>query len=553
MAVADTAERFAVSIDAFQTHRAATRPHRMATFETLLALVALCLLLTALADRLEVPVAVPLVVGGMALALIPGLPTIELDPELALALFLPPLLQISAYRTDWPAFKSNLRPILLLAIGAVFFTAAAIAVVAKALLPGLPWWAAVALGAIVSPPDAVAASSVLKRFDLPKRLVVVLEGESLINDAASLVLYRFAVAAVVAGSASLAQGTFAFVATAAGGAAIGWLVAKLAMWVFDKLDDSMLDIGVSIVAGFGAYLAAEALHASGVLAAVAYGLLLSRQQHSAFSARSRMELGAVWRFVEFLLSSLVFMLIGLQLRGLVERLSNDRVGDLALLAVAVAATLIVSRFVWVFATAWLPRLLSRRLRERDPLPPVAHTTVLSWAGMRGVVSLAAALALPGNFPSRDLIVFLAFCAIFATLVLQGTTLGWLVRRLGVFEPESATEERKTTDVRADIADAALDAVKARTGGEASGELSPAANKLLGEYEARAESATAATDDPETQVRRRDEQLRVRLAAIEAARGKLEEHTDRVDLDTHRTLGAELDLEEQRVRSVLGER
>ena len=183
----------------------------MVTFEILLALVAFCVLLALLAQRLNLPLAVPLVLGGMGLAFVPGLPVVELNPELALALFLPPLLQASAYRTDWPAFRSNLRPILLLAIGAVFFTAACVAIVAKWMVPSLPWWAAIALGAIVAPPDAVAAASVLKQFKLPRQLVVLLEGESLINDASSLVLYRFAVAAVAAGAASYSQGALQLV------------------------------------------------------------------------------------------------------------------------------------------------------------------------------------------------------------------------------------------------------------------------------------------------------------------------------------------------------
>jgi CPA1 family monovalent cation:H+ antiporter len=213
----------------------------------------------------------------MGLAFVPGLRPVALDPELALALFLPPLLQVSAYRTDWPAFRSNLRPILVLAIGGVFFTAVAVAGVAKLMVPSLPWWAAVALGAIVAPPDAVAASSVLKQFKLPKRMVVVLEGESLINDASSLVLYRFAVAAVLAGTVSYGHGALQFVAMAAGGALVGWLVGRLAMWIFARIDDTLLEITLSLLAGFAAYLAAEALHVSGVLGAVACGLLLGRQ------------------------------------------------------------------------------------------------------------------------------------------------------------------------------------------------------------------------------------------------------------------------------------
>jgi Na+/H+ antiporter len=525
----------------------------MATFEILLGLMAFCVLLAIVAQHLDLPVAIPLVLGGMGLALIPELPSVALDPELALALFLPPLLQVSAYRTDWPAFRSNLRPILLLAIGAVLFTTAAVALVAHLLVPGLPWWAAAALGAIVAPPDAVAASAVLKKFNLPKRIVTVLEGESLINDASSLVLYRFAVAAVAAGSVSYASGLLQFFGMGIGGIVIGWLSGRLAMWVFSKIDDTMLDITISILAGFAAYLGAEALHASGVLAAVMCGLVLGRKQHAEFTARTRLELHAVWNFIEFLLASLIFMLIGLQMRGIVERLARESattLTSLALLALAVSATLIISRFVWVFMTGWLPAAFSRRAAAQ-PAPLWTHHVVVSWAGMRGVVSLAAALALPSHFPARDVIVFLAFCAIFATLIVQGTTLGWLVRKLEVIEPEQVAVEPAEALARAEIADAALEVVKEHLEPDAGPEHSAAASALVDEYEVRAERAAEEKDaeSPEN-AEQFNAQRRLRLVAIAAAREKLSEHTDQVDAETHRALAEELDLEEQQIRSAM---
>ena len=524
----------------------------MVTFELLLGLVAFCVALAMLAQRLSLPVAVPLILGGMALAFVPGLPSIELNPQLALALFLPPLLQASAYRTDWPAFKFNLRPILLLAIGAVFFTAGAVAVVTKWMLPDLPWWAAIALGAIVAPPDAVAAASVLKQFNLPKRMVVVLEGESLINDASSLVLYRFAVAAVAAGTVSYGQGALQFVGTAVGGAVVGWIVGRAAMWLFARTKDTLLDITLSLLAGFGAYLAAEAVHVSGVLAAAACGLILGRQQHAEFTARTRLELNAVWGFVEFLLASLVFMLIGLQLRGIVIRLANYDGTRLALLGTAVSATLIVSRFLWIFPAAWLPRAMSKRLRETDPMPPWGQLTVLSWAGMRGVVSLAVALSLPTEFPGRDIIVFLAFCAIFATLVLQGTTLGWVLRYFKVEEPKAVLLEPETAQLRAEVASAARDAVKAQLDKGVVTEQSEAATDLVDEYEVRAERASVEGQDLESQAQKLEAQQHLRLVAIDAARAKLADQTDQVDAESHRTLVEELDLEEQQIRRALGE-
>ena len=523
----------------------------MHTFEIFLALLAACVVLAVVAQHLNVPVAVVLVLGGMALAFVPGLPTIELEPELALVLFLPPLLQISAYRTDWVAFKASLRSILLLALGAVFFTAAAVAIVTKLLVPTMPWWAAIALGAIVAPPDAVAAAAVLKQVKLPKRIVTVLEGESLINDASSLVLYRFAVAAAVADSVSYGTGVLQFFGMAIGGLVVGWIVAKVAMWVFARIDDTLLDILVGLLAGFGAYIAAEDLHASGVLAAVTCGAMLGRQQHAEFTAQTRLQAAAVWGFVEFVLTALVFMLIGLQLHGIVERLQDYETGRLALLGGAVAATLIVSRFIWVFPSIWAPRAMSPALRERDPMPPWSHATILSWAGMRGVVSLATALALPARFPARDLIVFLAFCAILATLVLQGTTLGWLIRRLGVEAADDELPEPNTVDARAELAAAALTAVKAH-GGAASLEHAVAAAEVVREYEVRAERAKVEGQDPGVRAAEFEAQQHLRLAAVDAARAKLSEHTDQIDGEVHRALGEELDLEEQQARRALGE-
>ncbi|MGO4526654.1 Na+/H+ antiporter [Microvirga sp. 2MCAF35] len=528
----------------------------MELFEVLLGLLAACVALALIARRLDLPPAVILVGGGMALALVPGLPTIELDPQLALVLFLPPLLQASAYRTDWPAFQFNLRPILLLALGAVLFTALAVAATAKLLVPELPWAAAVALGAIVAAPDAVAANSVLKNFRIPKRLVVVLEGESLLNDASSLILYRFAVAATLAGEVSLGEASLSFLISSAGGCLLGYLVGRAAMWIFSHLEDTLLDILVSFLAGFAAYLAAEQVHVSGVLAAVACGLILSQQQHAAFSARTRLEMHSVWQFVEFVLTALVFVLIGLQLRGILERLEHYNTWHLAGLGAAVSAALILSRFAWVFPALWLPRALSRRLRERDPMPSGSHLTILAWSGMRGVVSLAAALALPAGFPSRNIIVFLAFCAILATLVLQGTTLGFLLRRLGLDEPEAELLNPAVTadaiNARSEATVAAMSAVRQKID-KGDPEQAAVAGDLLRDLGRRAKQDDQIRTDAETGAQRMEAQLHLRLTAIEAARAKLlAGHKDELRSDAIRALVAELDLEEQQIRIALGD-
>ncbi len=521
----------------------------MVVFELLLGLLAACVVLALIARRLQVPLAVLLVLGGIALAFVPGLRPVRLEPGLALALFLPPLLQLSAYRTDWPAFRSNLRPILLLAVGAVFFTAAAVALVARWLVP-LPWGAAIALGAIVAPPDAVAAGAVLRDLKPPRRLATVLEGESLLNDAASLVLYRFAVAATLAGSFDFGQGLLLFVAASAGGGMVGWLVGRAAMWVFARLDDTLLDITVSVLACYAAYFAGEALHVSGVLAAVSCGLVLGRHQHHEFSARTRLEQAAVWSFFEFVLTGLVFILIGLQLRGIGARLVDYDYTRLAMLAGAVALALIVSRFVWLFVVGGAAQLVHRARPMAMPPLPAKQLTILSWAGMRGVVSLAAALALPDAFPGRDLILFLAFCAILATLVVQGTTLGPLIRRLGVSEPDMRGPAPDEVAARRDVAVAALSVVEEKLEAPEHAEV---AGEIVEQFKERVEQIGRLEEDCGTDADRQGDQLRLRLAALEASREALKEKREDYADETVRSLSAELDLEEEQIRRELGER
>jgi CPA1 family monovalent cation:H+ antiporter len=482
----------------------------------------------------------------MALAFIPGVPQVELDPQIALAFFLPPLLQASAYRTDWTAFKGNLRPILLLAVGAVLFTALCIAAVAKLLIPGLPWAAAIALGAIVAPPDAVAAAAVLQRLRLPRRIVTVLEGESLINDASALVLYRFAVAATLAGAFSWTEAGVSFVALAVGGVAIGWAVGRGAVLLIRRLDDTLLETAVSFIACFAAFFAAEAVHVSGVIAVVTAGLVLGRAQHG-FSARTRRDSRTVWEFVEFVLNSLVFILIGLQLNAILGRLDAYGAWHVTGLALALSVALIASRFVWVFPATWIPRLIPA-VRRRDPMPPWSHVTIISWAGMRGVVSLAAALALPTGFPERDLIVFLAFCAILATLVVQGTTLEWLIRRLGAEEKRRPGMGVEEAAARTLVAHAALREMERRAEDVLSGAI---AQDLLPEYRDRVrlldginQGAIAAE---------RAARLEHRLHALRAGRARLLRHRDEdgVEEGLLTRLVEELDLEELRLRRLMG--
>ncbi len=524
----------------------------MELVELLLALIAACIGFSLIARRLRLPYAVILVIGGMVLALIPAVPNLELDPELALAFFLPPLLQLSAYRTDWRAFRSSLRPILLLAVGAVFFTAFCIAVVARWLVPELPWTAAIALGAIVAPPDAVAAAAVLQRLRLPRRIVTVLEGESLINDASSLMLYKLAVtAALASGTIGAANGAVSFVVLSLGGIAVGWAVGKVTLWVLPRLEDTMLETTTGFLAAYASYLAGEALHVSGVMAVVTTGLLFGRAQHTVFSYSARLNAGTVWRFMEFILNSLVFLFIGLQLNQVLERIADRGVLDLVGIGLGTALALILSRFLWVFPASWIPRWIPA-LRRRDPMPDWRHMTIISWAGMRGVVSLAAALALPQEFPERDLLVFLAFAAILATLVVQGTTLEWVIQRLGVaLPPHPNGIDPEEAEGRRLLAAASLAEIERRIQDPLEGAI---AADLVHEFRDRSGHLSRTAANQGAAIAERAARRRIRLAALEAARQQLVAHYQAGHLQEEGLvkLEQELDLEEIRVRQVLGD-
>jgi CPA1 family monovalent cation:H+ antiporter len=528
---------------------------RMAIVEAVLLLIAACIGFALLARRLRLPYAVILVLGGMALAFVPGLPEVPLDPELALAFFLPPLLQASAFRTDWRAFRRNLRPILWLAVGGVLFTAVCVAAATKLLVPELPWAAAVALGAIVAPPDAVAAAAVLQRVRLPRGLVTVLEGESLVNDATALVLYRFAVAAVAAGALAPWKGVLDFLLVAAGGAGVGLAAGWAAGRVAARLGDTLLETALSFLVCYASYLAAEALHLSGVIAVVSNGLMLGQTQYRFTRPETRLAARAVWQFLEFVLTSLVFILIGLQLNAVLDRLDGRSWPEIAGIAAAVAAALIASRFAWIFGASSLAHGAGA-IRGSYHAPRWDLLAVLSWAGMRGVVSLAAALALPLGFPQRDLIVFLAFVAILATLVAQGTTLEWFIKRLRVEERQpahggGADTESMEAEGRRVAAQAALELIEARLDDPLEGAI---AADLAPEFRDRAGHLRRAARNTGGATAERAARRALRLAALEAGRASLLRH--HADGHLHdealATLAREIDLEELRVRQVLGD-
>jgi Na+/H+ antiporter len=406
---------------------------------TIQILILLLIVIAAVAvaeTRLRIPNAILLVLTGLILALIPGLPTLELAPELVLLLVLPPIVYSSAVAMSWREFRFNLRPIALLALGCVAFTTVATAAAAHWVL-GLAWPVGFVLGAIVSPPDAVAPLSVARRMQLPRRILVVLEGEGLANDATALVLYRFAVAAVSIGMFSFGEAATAFVAIVAGeivwGLAVGWLMLRLRRWV----GDPRIEITLSILTPFLAYWPPEHLGGSGVLATVTAGLYISWNGLQLISAATRLQGIFFWDFLIYLVEGLVFLTTGLQARTLIARIGQYPLAELAISAAVISAVVIVARFVWVFPAVYLPRWLSPRIRRRDPAPPWQHAFVLAFTGVRGIVSLAAALAIPfatatgAPFPNRDLILFLTFSVILVTLVGQGLMLPTVIRALGL--------------------------------------------------------------------------------------------------------------------------
>lgn len=405
-------------------------------FGLLLVAVAIALV----AKRLDQPYPIALVLGGLALSLIPGVPRFRLDPQVVFLLFLPPILGEAAYFTSWRDFWKYKRSIFMLAFGLVAATSAAVAAVCVYLIPGMNWATGFALGAIVSPPDAAAATSITRGLRLPRRIVQILEGESLVNDAAGLVIYRFAVAAVVTGSFSWQSASLSLLWVAVGGSAIGLLLAFGYVRLYPLLKDPEVEILSTFFLTYSAYFIAEAVHASGVLATVAAGLILGWHAPTLFSAQTRIRATAVWQTLIFVINALVFFLIGLQLPHIWNDIRDEPAWQLARESALVIGAVILVRLAWMFPGAYLPRLLSRRIRETEPKPPWQWVVITGWTGLRGVVSLAAALALPFEFPKRDLILLLSFAVILATLILQGLSLRSLICFLRVNDDGASEAE-----------------------------------------------------------------------------------------------------------------
>jgi monovalent cation/hydrogen antiporter len=413
----------------------------------LLALLVVVGALLALSPTLRLPLPILLVLGGVALGFIPGLPHIALPPDLVLVAILPPLLYSGAFFTSLRDLRTNRRPIGLLAVGLVGTTMAAVAVVAHEWV-GLPWAVAFTLGAVVSPTDALAATEITSRLGAPRRIVSLIEGESLVNDGTALVLYKAAVGAAIGGTFSLLDTSGRIVLNVVGGIAIGLGVGWCVRQVRRRIDDPPVEVAIAVLSGYLAYLPAAAVGVSGVLAAVTIGVYMGWYTPELTTERTRLSGDAFWEILVFLVNALLFVLIGLQLRRIVDALSGISSARLVGYAALVSATVILTRLFWVPIFTYLPRWAFPRVRARDPYPPWQWPVLLSWVGIRGAVSLVAALALPNDFPNRELIVFITFSVIVATLVLQGLTLPSLIRVLGISDDGSADREDAKARIRA---------------------------------------------------------------------------------------------------------
>jgi Na+/H+ antiporter len=416
--------------------------------------------LNAISNWLSVPYPIVLVLGGVVLAVLPGVPTVELEPDLVLVLFLPPLLYSAAFFSDLRALRYDLRAISVTSIGLVLLTMTVVAVLGHEVI-GLSWAMAFALGAIVSPTDPVAATAIMRRIGAPRRIVNFVEGESLVNDAAALVAYRTAVAAAVGGSFSLLDASLEFVGAAAGGVAIGLAVGFVITEIRRRLDDIPTEITISLFTGYAAFVPADELGLSGVLAAVTAGIYLGFMAPQIASPQMRLQGFAVWEILIFILNATLFILIGLQLPVVVDGIQDLSAAQVAGYSGLVCAAVIATRFAWAFTTPYVFRLLDRRPSQRERRIGAAPRVVVAWSGLRGAVSMAAALALPlttdagAPLPERDLILFITFAVILVTVVGQGLTLPAVIRRLGVVE-DGAEEEGEEIRARLIAARAAIE-------------------------------------------------------------------------------------------------
>lgn len=425
-------------------------------------------MLVMLSKKLKISYPILLVLAGLAIGFIPGIPTVQLNPDIVFLIFLPPLLYYAAWYTSWKDFWQSKRPILLLSIGLVIFTSTAVAFVSHALIPGFPLAYGFLLGGIISPPDAVAATSVLQGLKIPKRVVTILEGESLINDASSLIVFRFALAAILTGQFSMVQASGEFFMVAGMGVVVGLAIAFVVYMVHRWFPtDPSIDTALTIVTPYIMYLVAETFHFSGVMAVVTGGLFLSNRAHLFLPSKSRIQATSFWQTFTFILNGFVFILIGLQLPSIVNGLGDYSIYAAIFYGLIISILTIIIRIIWVFPGAYLPRILLKSIRTTEPRPAPSTVFLVAWSGMRGVVSLAAALAVPLTlsdgtaFPYRNLLLFITFIVIFITLVAQGLSLSWIIKKLKISEEAEVDEEELDLAIRLQLAQASLDHLYAK--------------------------------------------------------------------------------------------
>jgi Na+/H+ antiporter len=507
--------------------------------------------LLLLAHKSSVPYPILFVLGGAALGFVPGLPAVELEPELVLILFLPPLLYAAAFFSSLRDLRANVGPISALSVGLVMVTMVVVAVVGHEVVDGLSWPAAFVLGAVVSPTDPVAATAIASRLGAPRRYVTVVEGEALVNDSTALVAYKYAVAALVSGGFSLMDASASFVAAAVGGIAIGLLIGWVVAKIREPLDDPPTEICISIVTPYVAYLPAELLGASAVLAAVTSGVYLGWHSPRLINPSTRIQAFAVWEILVFVLNSILFVLVGLSLPPVLDGISGTAPGTLTLYAVAVSGAVILARIAFVFPFTYLPRWVFRRVRGADEELRWELPLITAWTGMRGGVSLAAALAIPletdagSPVASRDLIIFLTYAVILATLVLQGLSLPWLIRRLGL---QDAGEDRGEVKARVLAAKAAIRRIEELH--DADWVRPETADRMRGLYEFRIRRFKSRYDDDDDGQIEAGSQAyqRLRRLVLEAERAEIVRlrNEGRIDEQAMRRVERDLDLEDTRL-------
>lgn len=522
----------------------------MTNIGIIILLLAVVTALAQVTDKVRIPYPILLVLAGIAIGLVPGLPVLTLDPDVVFLIFLPPVLYAAAWSTSWPDFKESIRPISLLAVGCVLFTMVIVAISAHYFIPDFGWVESFILGAIVSPPDAVAATAATKGLKVPKRIITILEGESLVNDATGLIAYRYAVAAAASGTFIFWLAGINFFYVAGIGIITGIVVGYLFFWIHKITpNNATTDTTFTLLAPYAAYLLAEELHASGVLSVVAAGLFLSPRSSEVFSNRTRIQANAVWDTMIFILNGVIFILIGLQLPIILRHITSNSIGTLFWYGAIVSIAAVVARIIWVFPGTYLPRWFSKNIREREPDTNVRGVSIIAWSGMRGIVSLAAALGLPlmvsetKAFPNRDLIIFLTFCVIFVTLVMQGMTLRKLIQWLRIKSDERQLAEEEK--IRVQLAAFVIEHIEENY---SLGLSDAVLNQIKSKYEIRIQRIRKDESKQHMTASQIDELLRIQFELLNRERELILRlrKEGKVSDEVVRKIEYELDLEEARL-------